>query len=131
MSFSTANLAVVAYALVKADGTSSEINSGVKTTFLGSGEGEWTYGIMLPGNENTITTLQQGQGDPMSGSRKDLIHVSPIGGNPPREVGYKDIDEFIKKITIAGDGSNDFAVVVLRPTIPTPTDSGGAENGPT
>lgn len=130
MSFSTANLSVVAYALVKADGTSPEINSGVKTSLVDIYEGSY-YNLVLPGNENVAktTTLQQGQGDPKTKFRKDLIFVTPIG-DTPQETATFDTDEFTKQINIQGNAC-DFAVMILRPTIPTPTDSDGIENGPT
>ena len=47
MSFSTAELATVAYALVAADGSSDEINSGVTTTRIDTGR----YNVILPGSE--------------------------------------------------------------------------------
>jgi hypothetical protein len=128
MSFSTAELAVVAYALVKADGTSGEINSGVSTIRLSAG----IFNVILPGSENMVLTepLQQGQGDPKTGPRKDLILVTVYGDNP---VGFStvDIDEYTKQILFNGGTDTDFAIVILRPTIPTPTGSSGAQNGPT
>lgn len=131
MSFSTAELAVVAYALVKADGTSGEINSGVGTTYL---SGPNAYNIILPGSENVAVTeqLQQGQGDPKTGNRKDLIFVTPIGPDPGW-VSTKDVSEFVKQIKIvllSEAVRTDFAVVILRPVVPTPTDAAGNQNGP-
>jgi len=130
MSFSAANMAVVAYALVHADGPCPEINSGVVTTWLGSGAGH--YNIILPGSENMTDTepLQQGQGDPKTGYRKDLILVTPIGTGAPG-VSTVDQDEFTKQIWLGVEGRQcDFAVVILRPTIPTPVDNNGNQNGP-
>ena len=132
MSFSTANLAVVAYALVKADGTSPEINSGVGTTRLGPGSGY--YGIILPGNPTQQEVLQQGQGNPITGFRQDLIFACPINGGGLMVGTSEDAGGFVKHVQIqAGNGSavdSDFAVVILRTTIPTPTDSNGGPNGP-
>ena len=132
MAFSTANLSVVAYALVRADGTSPEINSGVKTSLISNHEGVYIYHVVLPGNEDVsqASVLQQGQGDPETGHRKDLIFMTPTGSNPA-PVKYSDIDEFTKEIVMLSDGPNGFAIVILRPTIPTPTDSDGVQNGPT
>jgi hypothetical protein len=131
MSFSTANMAVVAYALVKADGTSPEINSGVETTRLG-GPGTGYYAIILPGNPSQQEVLQQGQGDPISGFRHDLIFACPINGGA-LTVGTGYTGEFIRTIQIennAGGLDSDFAVMILRTTIPTPTDSSGNQDGP-
>ena len=138
MSFSTAEMAVVAYALVKADGSSPEINSGVGTTYL-SGTG--TYLITLPGSENVanVSPLQQGQGDPRTGARKDLILVTATyqagePGGSPCQCSTLDLDEFHQQITLLStteQHQSDFAVVILRPTIPTPTDNSGIQNGPT
>jgi hypothetical protein len=44
-SFSSANLAVVAYASVKANGSSPDTNSGVTTAWVSTG----VYDITLPG----------------------------------------------------------------------------------
>jgi hypothetical protein len=131
MPFSTANLAVVAYAIVSADGSSDEINSGVATTRLQPG----FYHVILPGGEDMTDTepLQQGQGDPRTKYRKDLILVTLIVTSPGAvyPVAAKDIDEFTKQIVIgSGEADSDFAVTILRPTIPTPTDSRGSQNGP-
>ena len=132
MSFSTAGLATVAYALVKgSDGTSREINSGVKTSRISAG----LYHVILPGSEDMTDTepLQQGQGDPKTSYRKDLIHVSVAGGVPgdvPSPSTF-DVDEFTKLISMRKQQDADFAIVIMRPTIPTPTDSSGAQDGPT
>jgi hypothetical protein len=138
--FSTANLALVAYALVKADGTSSEINSGVGTTHLVPDRyGNEVYEIILPGKEGVQETLQQGQGNSPSGSRRDLIFVCPTGSASmpvhAAPVSTIDVDEFVKQILIGPWTEEhpilEFFVLVFRTTIPTPTDSSGSQNGPT
>lgn len=131
MNFSTANLAVVAYALVRADGTSPEINSGVGTTRLGA-PGSGYYGIILPGEPSQQEVLQQGQGNPITGFRHDLIFVCPINGGTLK-VGTGYTGEFVRTVQMennAGGLDSDFAVVILRTTIPTPTDSSGNQDGP-
>ena len=133
--FSTANLALVAYALVGVDGTSREINSGVGTTHLGPDQyGNEVYEIILPGKEGSQETLQQGQGNTPDGSRRDLIFVCPTGGHP-FPVGYIDTSEFVKQILI-GPYTEDrplseFFVLIFRTTIPTPKGNDGLQNGPT
>lgn len=130
MPFSTANLALVAYALVKSDGTSNEINSGVSTTWLDTG----VYKVTLPGKEGSQETLQQGQGNASNGFRRDLIFACPTRGQPLM-MSASDEDEFTKQFNF-GNGSGgaatdtDFVMVILRPTIPTPTDLNNDQDGP-
>ena len=132
MNFSTANLSVVAYALVKADGSTPEMNSGVKVDHVGTG----SYNITLPGDESVQGNLplQQGQGNDNTGPnwRQDLILVTPTH-NGPLMVSTNDQTDFIKNVFFASASSpvnTDFAVVILRSTIPTPTDSSGNQDGP-
>ena len=127
-AFSTANLAVVAYALVKSDGTSPEMNSGVTTTKLGTG----AYEITLPGKEAAQENLQQGQGNPSTGFRQDLILACATRGGPLM-VSTNDMNEFVKSVFFAdsrGAADSDFAFVILRSTLPVPTDSNGNQDGP-
>ena len=130
MPFSTANLALVAYALVDANGNADEINSGGSIVHVGTG----IYNVILPGKEGAQETLQQGQGNAPNGFRRDLIFACPAGGSPLM-VGTNDTDEFTKTFQF-GDGSGgtptdtDFALVILRPTIPTPTDLNNDQDGP-
>ena len=133
--FSTANLALVAYALVGIDGTSREINSGVGTTHLAPDQyGNEVYEIILPGKEGSQETLQQGQGNSLDGYRRDLIFVCPTGG-PAFPVSTVDVNEFEKQILIGffteERPMSEFFVLIFRTTIPAPMDSNGLQNGPT
>ena len=57
--------------------------------------------------------------------------MTPIGGGVDDvPVAVQDIDEFTKQIYM-GENDVGFAVTIFRPTIPTPTDSDGVQNGPT
>ena len=123
--FSTANLALVAYAYVKSDGTSPDMNSGMTTTRLGIGSG--AYQVTLPGSETVqpSSTLQEGQFN-------DLILVTPNHGQPLM-VSTGDSSEFVKQINFSNNSSpqdSAFAIVILRSTIPRPTGSDGNQNGP-
>ena len=134
--FSTANLAVVAYALVKANGDTPEMNSGLKIGHPVAG----SYTITLPGDLSVQGNLplQQGQGNENSGLdwRRDLILVTPTRG-VPLMVATNDLTAFIKTVQFTNQGptapvltDTDFAILILRSTIPTPTDSNGNKDGP-
>ena len=56
-NFSTANLALVAYASVKANGSSPDLNSGIKIVNVLTG----VYEITLPGDPAGQAPLQEGQ----------------------------------------------------------------------
>jgi hypothetical protein len=51
--FSTANLALAAYALVKSNGTSPDMNSGVITRKVATG----VYEVVLPGSDDSQAVL--------------------------------------------------------------------------
>lgn len=138
MSFSTANLSIVGYALVKMVVDNLGAVTGCSTPEMNSGlivsrSSKGVYDILLPGNESNQEPLQQGQGNRATGVdwRRDLIFVCPING--PAMVGTSDQSEFLKTVSLtdsAGLADRDFAIIILRSTIPTPTDNNGNQDGP-
>jgi hypothetical protein len=145
-SFSTANLALVAYALVESDGTSPDLNSGITTTKLDSG----TYEMVLPGDPGQQAVLQEGQGGPFTevpqyggteyaGVMRDLIFVSPIlrgnvystmdGGFPylieQRSPFVIRVYFFMSRVSPLTAHDSAFSFMVLRSTINPPQDDSG------
>jgi hypothetical protein len=103
--FDSAGLAIVAYAEVAADGTSTVNNSGVTTTKTASG----TYNVILPADK----TQQLG---------RDLIFVQPNGTGPQTATvseadAAKKVVERYAGATIA-DGA--FTILILRTIVPPP-----------
>jgi len=112
--FDSAALAIVAYAEVASDGTSTDTNSGVTTTKTGTGQ----YTVYLP------------VGKQQSGSR-DLMFVTPKGAIDSTPYSHKvdDSDMAAKKVAIYGGSplatfaDSAFSVLILRTTITPPTSS--------
>jgi len=109
--FDTAGLAIVAYADVASNGTSTATNSGVTTTQTGTGQ----YDVILP------ATKAQDQS-------RDLIFVTPKGTITSTPYSHKvdDSDPVTKHVAIYGGSplatfaNCDFSVLILRTVIPPP-----------
>jgi hypothetical protein len=109
--FDIAGLAVVAYAEVSADGTSTGTNSGVTTTRTGAGQ----YDVVLP------ATKAQSQA-------RDLIFVTPKGAITSVPYSHKvdDADAVTKHVAIYGGSplatfaDADFSILILRTIVPPP-----------
>jgi len=112
--FDSAGLAIVAYAEVASDGTSTVTNSGVTTARTGAGQ----YTVTLPANKQ------------QSGAR-DLILVTPKGTISPVPYSHKvdDADPAVKQVAIYGGSplatfaDSAFSVLILRTIVPPPTGS--------
>ena len=125
--FSTpADLGIVAYALVKADGTTPDLNSGVTVTHPATGE----FQITLPGDPGQQEPLQEGQGGPGTPASpvRDLILVTPYH-TPNITYTVSEPSAFVKQINLftnAGapfDAS--FFLLILRSLISPPMDGQG------
>jgi hypothetical protein len=112
--FDSAGLAIVAYAEVASDGTSTATNSGVVTTKTGSGQ----YTVTLPANKT------------QDGAR-DLIFVTPKGAitSSPLSHSVDDSSAADKKVAIYGGqplatfADSAFSILILRTIIPPPSGS--------
>jgi hypothetical protein len=112
--YDSAGLAVVAYAEVAADGTSTVTNSGVVTARTGAGQ----YTVTLPANKQ------------QSGSR-DLIFVTPKGTIDSIPFSHKvdDADAAVKQVAIYGGqplatfSDSAFSILILRTIVPPPAGS--------
>ena len=147
MSFSSANLAVVAYAFVNQDGTTPDLNSGVTATKR-SDIGDGVYDILLPGAPDDQETLQQGQGGPFTttgsgyseithGPIRDLISITPSlypyaqPDDGAMSFIVKEISPYLKRIFFFNRNGNEqdnpyntaFYFLMLRPTINPPESS--------
>ena len=103
--FDSAGLAIVAYAEVAGDGTSTVNNSGITTTRLSAG----TYNVILPADKT------QSLG-------RDLIFVQ-ANGTGPKTATVSETDAAKKVVeTYAGatiaDGA--FTILILRTIVPPP-----------
>ncbi len=111
--FDSAGLAIVAYAEVASDGTSTATNSGVTTARTGAGQ----YTVTLPTNKT------------QNGAR-DLIFVTPKGTITSDPYSHKvdDSDPATKRVAIYGGSpltsfaDSAFSVLILRTIIPPPSD---------
>jgi hypothetical protein len=125
MDFSTANLAIVAYGYVRADGTTPDLNSGV--TIIHDNPGD--YNIILPGDPAQQQPLQLGQGIGDSavifgssvGIVQDLILATP-GAGQIVTITTHDLSTYIKNIQCWGNTGyqrdSDFAFVIYRSILP-------------
>lgn len=112
--FDSAGLAIVAYAEVAADGTSTVTNSGVTTARTAAGQ----YTVTLPTNKQ------------QSGAR-DLIFVTPKGTITSTPYSHKvdDASAAVKQVAIYGGSplatfaDADFSILILRTIIPPPAGS--------
>ena len=112
--FNNAGLAIVAYAEVASDGTSTSTNSGVTTTKTGTGQ----YDVILPANK-------------AQSQARDLIFVTPKGTITSTPYSHKvdDVDPTTKHIAIYGGSPlATFAdavvsLLILRTVIPPPAGS--------
>jgi hypothetical protein len=105
--FDSAALAIVAYADVASDGTSTVTNSGVTTTKTSTG----VYSVTLPSDKTQATA-------------RDLIFVQPMGsGSSPRTSLVDDSSTTTKVVRIT-DGSSladgEFKILILRTIVPPP-----------
>lgn len=110
--FDSAGLAIVAYAeVIGATGASTNTNSGVTTTRIGTG----LYTVTLPENKWQSAT-------------RDLIFVTPKGTITSEAYSYKVDDTLVatKYIAIYGGSpvlsyaDSDFSLLILRTTITPP-----------
>ena len=126
MSFSNANLAIVAYGYVRADGSTPDLNSGVKIDHDNTGD----YNIILPGDPTQQQPLQLGQGIGDSavifgnvGIVQDLILATP-GAGQIVTITTHDLSTYIKNIQCWGNRGfqvdADFAFVIYRSILPLP-----------
>jgi len=112
--FDSAGLAIVAYAEVAADGTSTSTNSGVITARTGAGQ----YTVTLPANKQ-------------QNNARDLIFVTPKGTIDSTPFSHKvdDADAAVKQVAIYGGqplatfADSAFSVLILRTIVPPPTGS--------
>jgi hypothetical protein len=121
--FDQAKLAIVAYAEVNSDGSSTQTNSGVKTSKLGTG----TYAIDLPTGVDNAQAMAQF-------SDRDLIFVQPLNAAFPVSVTAVNDATNIppgtipalagsRKIVLTGTGATTavdcaFSVLILRTVTP-------------
>ena len=117
-SFSSANMAIVAYASVKANGSSLDMNSGIKTAQVSTG----VYEITLPGDPAGQAPLQEGQE-----VYRDLIlaTVKNVSGVTISAVDVAGSSGLIKRIvTCFSPTTNpqnvDFDILILRTLISPP-----------
>jgi hypothetical protein len=118
--FSTANLSLVAYAHVAADGTSNSINSGLVVTKIGTG----VYNLLLPGKADAQEPLQLGQ--VTAPSPEDLVVVTPTFGEPMR-FSVAASDTYNRQIyfaNTAGAADSAFNVLIFRSQLSIPTKNG-------
>ena len=103
--FDSAGLAIVAYADVAADGTSTVTNSGVTTTKTATG----TYNVILPA-------------DKTQNNAPDLFVVTPKG-SVQRSANVNDATDAIKTAQMYSGGSladGEFDIIILRTIVPPP-----------
>jgi hypothetical protein len=117
--FDSAGLAIVAYAEVRADGSSPSTNSGIGTSKVPSTTGQ--YAITLPsGKVQGSATLDQ--------YPRDLVIVNPIGLNPttvaadPTNIPNADGSGTFHVNVYSGGTLADgqFSILILRTVLPTP-----------
>jgi len=116
-----ANLGIVAYALVRADGSSPELNSGIKTVRVQPG----VYKIVLPGNSTSQEPLQEEQS---SFPRRDITVITPCEGLPLAYTVQAPSNS--ERLIFFVDSSmqpqdTDFSILVFRSVISPPTDANG------
>lgn len=110
--FDSAALAVVAYAEVASDGTSTVTNSGVTTARLSTG----LYTVTLPS-------------DKAQAAARDLIFVCPKGTIDATPYSHKvdDASATVKQVAIYGGSPLTtfadcaFSILILRTTVPPPS----------
>jgi len=117
MNFSSANLAVVAYVNVTADGHSPDTNSGVTTTRVSN---PGSYEIHLPGDPAQQEPLQQAQ---VAG--RDLLLATVKGSSSGINITADDkpnTNGLIKTVltTTNTPVNAAFSLVILRTLIPPP-----------
>ena len=116
-SFSSANLAVVAYVSVKSDGSSPDTNSGVTTTWVSTG----VYDIILPGDPSQQAPLQEGQE-----AGRTLIFAT-VRNTSGVDISVSDVTgtSLIKRVRTtfsptSTPADEDFDLLILRTLIPPP-----------
>ncbi len=110
--FDSAGLAIVAYAEVASDGTSTVTNSGVTTTRTAAGQ----YTVTLPANKTQAAS-------------RDLIFVTPKGtiSSVPYSHKVDDAGDADKLVAIYGGSplatfaDAAFSILILRTIIPPPS----------
>ena len=116
--FSSANLAVVAYASVHADGSSPDTNSGIKTSLVSPG----IYEITLPGDPSQQETLQEGQADDRTLIFVTVKNVSGVTINTSNVAGTNLKKRVFTCFSPTTNPQNvDFDILILRTLIPPPT----------
>ena len=116
-SFSSANLAVVAYVSVKSDGSSPDTNSGVTTAWVSTG----VYDIILPGDPSQQAPLQEGQE-----AGRTLIFAT-VRNTSGVDISVSDVagTSLIKRVRTtfsptSAPADEDFDLLILRTLIPPP-----------
>ena len=120
-----ANLGIVAYALVRSDGTTPDLNSGVTVAHTGPG----VYRIKLPGDPNLQEPLQEGQS---SIPARDLILVTPFA-SPRVTFNAYDVSDYEKEVTffdtipssMQAPHDAGFYILILRSLLSQPMDANG------
>ena len=120
VNFSSANLALVAYVSVDGDGTSPDMNSGVKTTKLQTG----VYDIILPGDPTQQSSLQEEQE-----SARTMLSVT-VKGSPTVGAVANHISSRIKRVETFNTSntnptSSAFDMFILRTVISPPLNTNG------
>ena len=121
-----ANLGLVAYALVRADGTSPELNSGISTNHVQTG----IYKIVLPGDPSSQEPLQEEQS---CIPRRDIVVITPCEGLPLCYTVDAPSDSERVVIFVDSTGATqdtDFSIIILRSLISPPTDANGNPTAP-
>jgi len=117
-----ANLGIVAYALVRQDGTTPDLNSGVAVAHTAPG----VYRIKLPGDPTLQEPLQEGQS---SIPARDLILVTPFD-SPRVSFHAYDVSDYEKEVSffdtlIGAPHDAGFYILILRSLLSPPTDANG------
>jgi hypothetical protein len=121
-----ANLGIVAYAMVRADGSSPELNSGITTVRVQPG----VYKTVLPGNSTSQESLQEEQS---SFPRRDMIVITPCEGLPLSYTVQAPSNS--ERLIFFVDSSmqpqdTDFSILVFRSVISPPVDASGNYTAP-
>ena len=123
--FSTpADLGIVAYGLVNSNGSTPDLNSGVKILHVNTG----IFDIVLPGDPSQQEPLQEGQSD---SPQRDIVLITPFDSGPvfwwipsisPPNNFVRRV-QFLSPALSAVDVS--FSFVILRSLISPPQDAQG------
>lgn len=121
-----ANLGIVAYARVRANGSTPYINSGVTVRRVSKGQ----YEVTLPGAPAGQEPLQEGQ----QVAHSDLIFLTPILTPTATGCVIDEPDEFTRVILFTNNSGQatdtEFNFLMLRVIHPIPVDANGNQLGP-